>query len=250
MSASEGTTEAQDFIGYWESEGAAYARRGDYAWMADRLSGLGTGTGETKRVLEIGCGVGFGTEALLSAGHSVLAVDILPACLTVAEARAKALGLFSERATFQLLDVEHVSEETRASLEAFAPNAVVCWLMGAPQDMTGASEGDAGRAVAQYRERLHRVVASLSASLASVRLLHLVDRTVIPWQAKDLARDTLVRYHLSKTTLDLPWQAVRADALYRKMAVPDVDLGALRQRHAALKSATPALASLCLRRTS
>ena len=62
-----------DFLGYWEREGEAYVRHGDYDWMAGLVPG--------RRVLEIGCGVGHSTQALLRRGLSVLAVDSLPACL-------------------------------------------------------------------------------------------------------------------------------------------------------------------------
>lgn len=229
-----------DFIAYWEEEGAQYAQRGDYAWMTEQL------TAHKKlalRVLEIGCGVGFGTQALLEGGHTVLAMDVLPACLDVTRQRNPGNAL-----TVSHLDLEAMTADAESAIDAFQPDAVVCWLMGAPQDMTGALQGDAGQAVAAYRERMHRKVAALSTATGAT-VLHLVDRTVIPWQAKDLARDTLVRYHLGKTVLDLPWQAVRADAMYRKMAVPDADLAPLRKSHPALKSAVATLASLRLRRS-
>lgn len=231
------STEEQGFIAYWEEEGAAYARRGDYAWMAQQLPPA------VGRVLEIGCGVGFGTQALIERGYEVIAVDQMPVCLEAVRARVFADGLQVE-----LADVGNLSKETRSSWEVFAPEAVVCWLMGAPQDMTGAVQGDAGRAVAAYRERVHRQVAELASELSSVRCLHYVDRTVIPWQAKDLARDTLLRYHQGKTTLDLPWQAVRGDTLYRRIEIPDADLSELKKSHPALQSAAAALASICLHR--
>jgi cyclopropane fatty-acyl-phospholipid synthase-like methyltransferase len=40
-----------DFLAYWEVEGERYVKRGDYEWMAGLVPG--------RRVLEIGCGVGF-----------------------------------------------------------------------------------------------------------------------------------------------------------------------------------------------
>ena len=231
-----------DFIGYWEAEGADYAQRGDYGWMAEQLTA--GQYQQTLRVLEIGCGVGFGSQALVKAGHNVLAVDVLHECLDVTQRRVD-----SEQLQVLSADLESLPDETLQALRDYAPEAVVCWLMGAPQDMTGAVQGDAGQAVAAYRERVHRKVAEVASTLASCVVLHFVDRTVIPWQAKDLARDTLVRYHLGKTTLDLPWQAIRADAMYRKMAVPDGDLAQLRKSHPALKSAVPTLASLRMRRS-
>jgi hypothetical protein len=52
---------------------------------------------------------------------------------------------------------------------------------------------------------VHRKVAELACELPPVKTLHFVDRTAIPWQAKDIGRDTLVRYHAGKTLLDLPF---------------------------------------------
>ena len=68
-----------DFIGYWEAEGQAYVRRGDYEWMASLVPG--------KRVLEIGCGVGFATQALVRRGLTVLSIDSLPECLEITRQR-------------------------------------------------------------------------------------------------------------------------------------------------------------------
>lgn len=226
-----------DFIDYWQHEGEAYARRGDYEWMAAQVPG--------QRVLEIGCGVGFGTAALSARGFGVLAIDSLAECLEATRQRVAGMAPVPE---FSLIDVTTLSDEEHAKLRAFAPDCVVCWLMGAPADQTGASRSDAGQAVAAYRERLHRLVAEIAASLESVRALHYVDRTAIPWQAKDIGRDTLVRYHAGKTLLDLPFLAERRNALYRKLEGNVVDLGEVRRSHPSLKSVVPTLASLLAER--
>ena len=159
-----------DFINYWQQEGDSYARHGDYEWMASLLNG--------QRVLEIGCGVGFGTQALLRRGLSVLAIDTLQECLDACRQRVGSVetGLL----TLLQADVAALDAVTCAAITTFNPDAVVCWLMGAPADVTGATRSDAGQAVAAYRERTHRQVAELAASLPSVRILHFVDRTVIP----------------------------------------------------------------------
>lgn len=224
-----------DFIGYWEDEGAAYARRGDYDWMASLVPG--------RRVLEIGCGVGFGTEALAKRGLAVLALDSLPECLDVTRGRAA-----GQEVSFLQGEVTGLSAEARAAIDAFAPDTVVCWLMGAPAEVTGASEADAGQAVAAYREKVHRAVAELAGTLPGVRWLHLVDRTAIPWQAKDLGRDTLARYHAGKTLAGLPFSSDRRNALYRRLEDKTVDLDSVRKSHPALKSVVPTLASLLAER--
>lgn len=224
-----------DFIGYWEVEGQNYVRRGDYEWMASLVPG--------QRVLEIGCGVGFATQALAARGLSVLALDALDECLEATRQRVEGQDVSLLQAELTAL-----SADQRARIEAFAPDTVVCWLMGAPAETTGATASDDGQAVVAYRERIHRLVAELAASLPSVRALHFVDRTAIPWQAKDIGRDTLVSYHSGKTLRDLPFAADRRNALYRKLDDNSVELAKLRNSHPAMKSVVPTLASLLAER--
>lgn len=229
-----GTTVAE-FLGYWESEGAAYVRHGDYDWMASLVPG--------KRVLEIGCGLGFGTQALAARGVAVMALDTLDECLAASQKKTPGQGV-----SFLLADVCSLSEAQHQAIVDFAPDCIVCWLMGAPAATTGATQHDAGQAVAAYRETVHRKVAELAASLPPVKTLHFVDRTAIPWQAKDIGRDTLVRYHAGKTLLDLPFMAERRNALYRKLGANVVDMAPMRRPHPALKSVVPTLASLLVER--
>ena len=224
-----------EFLGYWEAEGQHYVRRGDYEWMAVLVPG--------RKVLEIGCGVGFATQALAARGLNVLAIDALPECLAATQARVA-----GREVTLLPAEVLALTAGQRAQIEAFAPDVVVCWLMGAPADVTGATATDGGKAVIAYREKIHRAVAELAASLPTVRALHLVDRTVIPWQAKDIGRDTLVGYHAGKTLLDLPFAAERKNALYRKIDDNSVEIERIRKSHPSLKSAVPVLASLLAER--
>ncbi|MDD2884296.1 MAG: class I SAM-dependent methyltransferase [Dechloromonas sp.] len=225
-----------EFLTYWASEGEAYVRRGDYEWMASLVPG--------QRVLEVGCGLGFGTQALVDRELQVMAIDLLPECLA-----ATAERLAERLPDVRQCDVTALTAADRQALRDFAPDSVVCWLMGAPADTTGASSSDAGKAVAVYREAIHRAVAELAAQLPSVQALHLVDRTAIPWQAKDIGRDTLLSYHHGKTLHGLPWQAERRNALYRKLEDKVVNLAHLRKSHPALKSVVPTLASLLAHRS-
>lgn len=218
-----------EFLAYWEAEGQAYVAHGDYAWMAGLVPG--------RRVLEIGCGPGFSTQALAARGLSVLAIDALAECLAATQARVAGVDV-------QLLaaDLLALSAEQVARIERFAPDCVVCWLMGAPADITRAAAGDGGQAVIAYREKLHRRAAELAASLPSVAALHLVDRTAIPWQAKDIGRDTLVQYHSGKTLRELPFLTDRRNALYRKLETTT------QRALPALKGVVPTLASLLAER--
>lgn len=224
-----------EFIGYWEAEGQTYVRRGDYEWMASLVPG--------KRVLEIGCGVGFATQALTKRGLAVLSIDSLEPCL-----EATRLRVAGSDVTLMLAEISMLTDQQRTAIEAFAPDTVVCWLMGAPAETTGAVPTDAGKAVIAYREKIHRVVAELAAALPSVHFLHLVDRTVIPWQAKDIGRDTLVGYHNGKTFADLPFVGQRRHALYRKLEDSPADMARMMKTHPSLKGAVPTLASLLAER--
>ncbi|MBS1140691.1 MAG: hypothetical protein H6R13_2144 [Proteobacteria bacterium] len=223
-----------EFIGYWEAEGQTYVRRGDYEWMASLVPG--------KRVLEIGCGVGFATQALGRSGLAVLSIDSLDECLEATRPRVAGSDV-----SLMLADISSLTGQQQAVIEAFAPDTVVCWLMGAPAETTGAVPTDAGKAVIAYREKIHRVVAEVAASLPTVQFLHLVDRTVIPWQAKDIGRDTLVGYHNGKTLADLPFASERRNALYRKLEENSAEMARLKT-HPSLKGAVPTLASLLAER--
>ena len=226
-----------EFLAYWRGEGEAYSRHGDYEWMASLVPG--------QRVLEVGCGLGFGTAALVARGLAVLALDSLPECLVATRAR---LGGSAASAELMLAEVTALDAGQNEQIARFVPDVVVCWLMGAPAEVTGAATSDGGQAVAGYREGVHRQVAELAARLPSVRALHLVDRTAIPWQAKDIGRDTLVRYHQGKTLSGLPFFADRRNALYRKLEGSVADLEQLRRAHPSLKGVVPTLASLLAER--
>ncbi len=224
-----------EFLGYWEAEGLHYVRRGDYEWMAALVPG--------KKVLEIGCGVGFATQALAARSLSVLAIDALPECLAATQARVAGMDV-----RLLAAEVTALSTGQRQEIADFAPDTVVCWLMGAPATLTGATATDGGKAVVAYREKIHRAIAELAADLPGVQALHLVDRTVIPWQAKDIGRDTLVGYHAGKTLRDLPFAAERKNALYRKIDDHSPEIERMRKSHPSLKSAVPVLASLLAER--
>ena len=235
-----------DFLQYWQDEGSIYKRGGDYDWMCSRLAAAAP-----RRVLEIGCGLGFSTLSLLSAGYSVLSLDSLPICLEKTTAAVAAWQQGAEpasAASFATLagDVAQLRATEMAAIEDFAPDAVVCWLFGAPVDVAGQ-----GQAVVDYREQAHQRVVALAARLPQVHSLHLVDRTIIPWQAKDLARETLLNYHRATTLQNSPFQLQRADALYRRLqggAAELAGLERLRRMDRNLKSVTPVLSSALARR--
>lgn len=66
--------EAQkDYICRWDHNARQHFIEGDYDWVADLVSKAGV-----KRVLEIGCGSGYSTLALVNRGIKVISIDSNP----------------------------------------------------------------------------------------------------------------------------------------------------------------------------
>jgi SAM-dependent methyltransferase len=193
----------------WQAEGEKHWRAGDYAWMAERV--------DAKRVLEIGCGSGFGTLALAQRGIAAMVVEPLSDCIAIAAARVRDAGMVDAPApTFLQCAVGELDAPALDRIRDFAPEWVVCWLMGVEESALDVAL-PAAQAVQQHREGVHRQLAELAAALPSASAVHLVDRTAFPWKIKDTARETLVLYHQATTFAGLPFTLVRADTLYRKL---------------------------------
>lgn len=222
----------------WLSEGERHARAGDYAWMA--------GVVPPGRVLEVGCGGGFSSEALCAAGHDVLVLEPDASCVALAGERLRS---HEGSCRFLPLGVEAAgAPEVLDDIAAFAPQTIVCWLMGGSDAAVAAAGSGApmAKAVQAFREGVHRHIVELAVRLPSVTAIHLVDRTAFPWKIKDTARDTLVLYHAATTLSGLPFALAKADTLYRKLdAAAWPDVGA-RGRVAGI---VPVLGSLIARRT-
>lgn len=68
----------KDYIKNWGVNSKGHLDQVHYTWMADRLTGY-------PRTLEIGCGVGYSTLALLKQGHTVVCVEENPHCIAATE---------------------------------------------------------------------------------------------------------------------------------------------------------------------
>ena len=195
----------------WQAEAEKHDRAGDYAWMAEQLTPC--------RVLEIGCGVGFGTRALQRRGCEVLTLEPVGDCIAIASSRCSEDLCETKSGVapkFLQVSVGNLSESARQEVDAFSPEWVVCWLMGA-DDIDLDPQLPPAQAVQKYRESVHRQVADLAAALPSVKGVHLVDRTAFPWKIKDTARETLVIYHQATTFAGLSFELTIKDARYRKL---------------------------------
>lgn len=194
----------------WQMEGERHARAGDYRWMA--------GLVPPGRILEVGCGAGFGTQALLEAGRELLVVEPVEGCRVLTADRLAGQGLPVPEILDTVVGAD-MGADFRQRIADFAPDCIVCWLMGgedaAVQRMApGAS---AHQAVQAFREAAHRAVVELAVVMSSVSTIHLVDRTAFPWKIKDTARETLVLYHGATTFKETAFSLLKEDTLYRKL---------------------------------
>lgn len=227
------------FPSRWADEAAWYARHGDYAWLAEALAAR---LPAERRVVEVGCGVGEGTLVLARAGFSVLVIEPLASCRAEAARRLAAAGPeWATRVHFIDAEVTALSDVARQQLGEFAPQAVLCWLAGAPDEVTALPGGRPGEGVARHREAMQRGCAELAASLPGVEFLQIADRTVMPWAAKDIGRDLTLRVMQQLVLRDLPFSLTKADALFRKLTPTSQEMAALSKLSGPMRGAIPLL---------
>ena len=214
----------------WQSESAALAGSGVYAWLAGRVPGT--------RVLEIGCGFGASTASLAKAGKTVFALDNRMDCL-------QATQQLVPEATYGMADVHHYDARLLADLEAFAPDAVICWLAGGPAEALP-RDVPAAYAVMQHRLILQQAVVTLAAKLPSVQTVHLADRTAFPWKMKDTGRQTWVRMLSSAVLPEQPFMLSEADVQFRKLELSAALLGQMSS--SAMAGVAPVMGEATLKR--
>lgn len=185
----------------WRAESEDLERLGVYDWLTHRV--------DSDRVLEIGCGFGVSTAALVRGGKRVFALDSRMDCL-------EATQRVAPQATLGVADVHHYDERLVADLQAFCPQAVVCWLAGAPASALP-RDVPAQYAVMQYRLQLQQAVMQLATRLPTVRTVHLADRTAFPWKMKDAGRKTMAGIITAAVIGEAPFTLSEADVQYRKI---------------------------------
>lgn len=185
----------------WETEAGELAHAGVYDWLVSRVPG--------SRVLEIGCGFGYSSLAIARGGKQLFALDNRMDCL---EATQKKIP----EALYGLADVQHYDERLLGDLNDFAPDAVVCWLAGAPADALPRDVPPA-YAVMQHRLALQQAVVRLAYRLPSVQSVHLADRSAFPWKMKEAGRQTLAKMITTAVILDMPFVVSEANVQFRKI---------------------------------
>ena len=70
--------ETQEYADQWNVSAKHFYDKGYYSWMAQAIDGLHT-------VIEIGCGTGYSTLAVVEKRHKVIAIDKNPDCIKKAK---------------------------------------------------------------------------------------------------------------------------------------------------------------------
>ena len=195
-----------DTLARWLSESSDLEKQGAYDWLCGRISSAAT------RVLEIGCGFGASTAALVRHGKTVFALDNRLECLEATRERVP-------DAIYGLADVAQIHEMLLADLKDFAPEAMVLWIAGAPAESLP-HHVPAQQAVMQYRLAFQKAALMLAAQVPSIMSVHLADRTAFPWQMKDAGRDTMAQIIRASVIANAPFSVDVADVQFRKLNLP------------------------------
>lgn len=105
----------------WNSSAEFFYKNKDYYWMVDHLCDYHT-------ILEIGCGTGYSTLAMVEKGHKVIAIDNNPECIAKAKELIDKNG-YSNDVEFILYDV--LNPQTLEDIGTrFSCDVICCWNPG------------------------------------------------------------------------------------------------------------------------
>lgn len=128
-------TEKEKYALEWNNSAQYFYNKNNYAHLSEQIQNY-------KTILEIGCGTGQSTLALLESGHAVIAVDINSHCIEKAKQLVKGSGytitedmsnMSQQTVCFIECDVTDSSFEKNV-LPHISPDAVICWNMGSYWD--------------------------------------------------------------------------------------------------------------------
>ena len=105
----------------WDVSSKYFYEKGHYHWMASKI-------GQFSTVLEIGCGTGYGTVALIEKGFDVISIDKNAVCIERAKALIDTMKL-TDKVQFITGDI---ADDTfrKNLLNDYSFDVVICWNVG------------------------------------------------------------------------------------------------------------------------
>lgn len=221
---------AEEYAQNWAVESRNYAKAGDYSWMSSLLPGKGF-------ILEVGCGAGESTLAMVNSGRRVISVENNASLASLAYENLTSNGIdvrfctmqevecidFSESKERVFLVVGSIFDEEIKNFN-FEKNidAIACWLIGSNPEVVAhkfkkVPETMDGKELALYRFSVQERCVELGrVFLANDGFVHLVDRSVISsWKDKDDYRKGFSE--LYREYKWIPQTLSANDVMFRKM---------------------------------
>lgn len=115
-------TDEELYAKQWNVSAEYFYEKGYYIWMAEKLADYNV-------VLEIGCGTGYSTLALIEKGYKVIAVDKNEECITKAKSLIIEKGYTDDNVVFILSDIA-IDSERQNMMDSYDFDVVVCWNVG------------------------------------------------------------------------------------------------------------------------
>lgn len=198
-------TETQ-YANEWEENSRYFSDNGHYKWMLEQLGGA-------EFVLEIGCGAGFSTLNLATAGKKIISIEVNQAASIAAKTRLEKNGISVE--LIQLKDLQHsiswgesqvkilccdvFDEEVLKYIQRDSAEAIICWMIGShPEHVASildrAYKDFDGMEMAKFRIKVQTRCYELGRSTLKIGgVVHIVDRAaMMSWNDKDELRAVLV----------------------------------------------------------
>ena len=113
---------AQNYANQWDVSAQFFYKKGYYSWMAQRINKFQT-------VVEVGCGTGYSTLALVENGHKVIAIDKNRDCIAKAKQLLLNRGIAEDSVIFVEGDIAEDSFRSRIT-STFEFDVVLCWNVG------------------------------------------------------------------------------------------------------------------------
>ena len=189
----------------WQKSAEVIASANHYPWMCDQL-------GRMKRIIEVGCGSGTSTEALVAEGRQVLVIEANQHCASISHDRLLSKGIpvelilidqLNNLASWENVGVKLLVEDILSNrLEEMLPHkwfdAIVCWLIGSNPEHVATSLGMhhlnfKGPEMSNYRLKVQKRCFDYGTRvLKNDGVVHIVDRAGISsWFDKDQLRTEL-----------------------------------------------------------